>query len=131
MGTTIASDTYQFIPSVRWVTLELQMRKDELLQYAKIYTLCIRNLGTGFDDHTNTGIRNMYFHRRLCLAVFLLELDKMSCLDDKVAKIEKFYYQNQDHGAIYFLHYTKPQASLFVYRDRAAMAYYIYRIPLN
>ena len=63
------------IPAVRWLTIELQMMNRELAQYHSVITACTGNLAAGFDVQSNTGIRNIYYHRRLYLAVLFPELD--------------------------------------------------------
>ena len=115
------------IPPVRWIIIELQMKQRELKDYASLHSLYTGGLGAGFDDDNDTGLRNMTFHRKLCLAVISTDLDKVSSSDDDPAIIEQFYHKHKDHGATYLYRSTKPDPTLPVYRDRASMAYYMCR----
>ena len=80
------------IPPVRWVTVELQMNRHKLQRYAAVHAFCTGNLGAGFDDRNNTGIRHMTFHRKLCLAIFCPELDRVSSCEDRSEVVEKHYH---------------------------------------
>lgn len=45
------------IPPVRYLTVELQMGKWELISYARLHAVCVGNLGIGYNDDDNTGMR--------------------------------------------------------------------------
>lgn len=48
-------------------TLDNRRATDEKPRYAATHAICTGNLAAGFDNVNNTGIRNMAYHRRLCL----------------------------------------------------------------
>lgn len=48
-------------------TLDNRRATDEKPRYAATHAICTGNLAAGFDSVNNTGIRNMAYHRRLCL----------------------------------------------------------------
>ena len=104
------------------------MKKRELLRYAATHSACTGNLSAGFDHQKNTGVRNMAFHRRFCLAILTPDLDRVSTLNEKAATIERFYHKYQDHGATYLFHRTKPEPDMPIYRDRATLVYYLCRL---
>lgn len=106
------------IPPVHWLTLEMQMLPRELFSYAEVHAICTGNLGLGYDDTLETGLRNMTFHRKLCLAVLSMDLEKVSTNNDGPALIEKFYHKNKDHGATYYFNATKPDPTLPLYREK-------------
>ena len=83
------------------------------------------------DSENNTGIRNMAYHRRLCLAVLSPDLDQVSTLNEKAATIERFYHKHQNHGATYLFHRTKPEPDMPIYRDRPSLIYYLCRLSVK
>ena len=51
------------------------MSENQLRQYADIYHRAIPTLGRGFDAKSQTGLRDMDTHRRLCHATVSSDLD--------------------------------------------------------
>ena len=82
----------------------------ELQSYVSLHAIRTRNLGAGWDEI------NEKFHRDSFLAVVSTELD---------AAIEKFYHQNEDHGATFFFRAAKSDVLMPVYCDRLSMAMYL------
>lgn len=78
------------------------MKPRELKDYASLHSLYTGGLGAGSDDDSETGLRNMTFHRKLFLSVMSTNLDKVSSSDDGGTVIEQFYHKHKDHGATYF-----------------------------
>lgn len=73
----------------------------------------------------------MAYHRRLCLAIFSPDLDRVSTLNEKTATIERFYHKHRDHGATYLFHKAKSKPDIPIYRDRPSLAYYLYRLSIK
>lgn len=111
--------------------MELQIKTRELTRYTSTYVIYIDNLFTSFNSQNNTGIRNIAYHRRLCLAILSPDLDRVSMLNEKAAIIERFHHKHQDHDATYLFHRTKLKPDIPIYRDRPSLAYYLYRLSVK
>lgn len=111
--------------------MKLEMKPRELARYAATHSICTGYLAAGFDSVNNTGIRNMAYHRRLCLAVLSPDLDRVSTLNEKAVTIGRLYHKHQDHGATYLFHRTKPEPDMPIYRDRPSLAYYLCRLSVK
>lgn len=106
---------------MRWLTIELKMKKLALKRHAVVHSLCTGNLDAGYDAEAQTGLRNMTYYRRLCLTMLTPELDKVSIIGDRRDRLARFYLRYGDRGASFFFDQTKPDAILPVYRDRTGL----------
>ena len=107
--------------------MKLKMNKYELILYFRIYTQCIECLKTRFNDRINNDIRYITFHRMLYLTILCSELNKLNFYKNTSTNIKKIYHVNQNHGVDYYFQRIKSQMNLFIYTDRAALIYYIYK----
>ena len=64
------------IPHATWVHCELEMRQSQLEQYEKIYGRAAPELSRGYYEKTESGLRDLVVHRRLCYATTATDLDR-------------------------------------------------------
>ena len=66
---------------------ELEMRDNQLKQYAAIYDKAISKLRKDFDDKSKFELRDMTTHRRLCHVTIALDLNQF--YHEKIAFTKK------------------------------------------
>lgn len=103
------------------------MGNSQLKQYAAVYDRAIPGLGKGYDDRSESGLRDMATHRRLCHATVAPDLDQF--YHGEVASTGKKSLESwlekykADNGAAMYWTWTRPATKLDPPGNRDEYAY--------